>query len=742
MRARGPHARAGATAGTPRPAPTTLAARKSRILTHGTPSVTHGIADAIVTKSENIFFLTDPAGAVPLAEGHGLGLYYHDCRFLRGYELTIAGAAPTVLAAIHDRGDAATFELTNPDLHLGRVLVPRESLSVRWTRTLDPAAPALHETLVFRTYRRDRGTLPIALAFDARFEDVFEVRGLFRQMLGTVRRPRWSGRTLSFIYDGKDHIRRIVRITFSGAPVRHRGSGAEFHIPLRPGHDATLGVEITLEERKQPRPRAPSAARHDAHVRTLGRGPRTSFTSDDPFLDAAIHRSLSDLDMLRSRLDGEEFFAAGVPWFATLFGRDAALTALQTLAWDPAIAAQTARVLAHYQARETSDWRDEQPGKILHSVRVGEMARLGLIPHTPYYGSVDATPLFLILVARHAQWTGDLELFRMLREHVDLALTWLDGPADLDGDGYIEYACTSTHGLINQGWKDSGDAIIDARGHIATPPIALVEVQAYAYLARTLIAGLFERAGDTARARALRETARRLRARFERDYWLESIGCYALALESRKRTLDVVTSNAGHALWGRIAAPRRARRVAERLMQEDAYSGWGIRTLVTTARAYNPVGYHLGTVWPHDNAIIGAGFRAYGLDAPARRVFAGLVAAASQFDANRLPEVFAGFSRHDYDTPVHYPVACHPQAWAAGAIPYLLVELLGLEPDAFAGRLRVVHPTLPDGVSRLELRDVAVGRARVGLRFTREAARRPRVDVIAIDGPLTVDVET
>jgi len=727
-----------------------LADRKQRILTHGTPSVTSGIADAIVTKSENVFFLTDPSGCVPVAPGHGLGLYYHDCRYLRGYEVLLGSEQPTVLAATTDDiGRTAVLELANPDLRLGRGrLVPRESIGIRWTRTIQGDTPGLDDALEIRNLGLEPITLPVALMFDARFEDIFAVRGLFLQSLGTRHAPRWSGRSLTLSYDGRDHCRRTLTIAFSRAPQSHSGQTARFAIQLAPRRAVTLGVTMRIDERAAG-PVAVggrvSSRTHSTHqaapLRALARGPRTTITSDYPLLDAVLERSFADLRVLRSSIAGDEYYAAGVPWFATLFGRDAAITAIQMLAYAPRIAEQTARLLALYQAHETDQWRDEQPGKILHSIRVGEMARLGLIPHTPYYGTVDATPLFLILIARHAQWTGDLSLFKELRENIELALTWMSDGADSNGDGYIDYVSTSEHGLINQGWKDSGDAIVTASGKLASPPIALAEVQGYAFLARILIADLYERVGDTTRATTLRAESDALRARFERDFWLPSLDCYALALERDDRPLAVVTSNAGQVLWSHIARPARARRVAKRMMAPDMFSGWGIRTLSTGERRFNPVGYHLGTVWPHDNALIATGFRHYGLDAAARRVFAGLLRTAAFFGSYRLPEVFAGFSTTEFQSPVRYPVACHPQAWAAGCVPYLLGALLGLEPDGFTGHLRVVRPTLPDGVNRLDVRNLPVGKSRISIRFTRVKKHRVDVDLLSASGTVELVVE-
>jgi glycogen debranching enzyme len=462
--------------------------------------------------------------------------------------------------------------------------------------------------------------------------------------------------------------------------------------------------------------------------------------TDDILLGEVLRRSFTDLQLLRSSLGGHTFVSAGLPWFCALFGRDSLVASLQLLPYDPQLAASTLRLLATYQGDRVDEWRDEEPGRILHELRVGEMARSGEIPHSPYYGTIDATALFLLVLARQASWTGDLGLFTELRANVDRALEWIATYGDGDGDGYLEYRSSSEHGLVNQGWKDSGDAIVEESGAIAEPPIALVEAQAYLYAAKTELAGLFERTGEQARAESLRREAAELRVRFNRDYWLDDLSCYALALESAKRALRVVTSNAGHALWAGIADGDKARRTGERLMADDMFSGWGVRTLASSACAYNPVGYHLGTVWPHDNAIVAAGLRRYGLDDAARRIFDGMVESAMEFEHARLPELFAGFARTEGGGPIRYPVACHPQAWAAGSVPFLLSELLGLQPDGFARRLRVVRPVLPSSVDFIELTGIGVAGAAADLRFERRGDD-VMVRTLAVRGGLEVVVE-
>jgi glycogen debranching enzyme len=443
---------------------------------------------------------------------------------------------------------------------------------------------------------------------------------------------------------------------------------------------------------------------------------------------------------LRIRLGEASYFAAGVPWFVALFGRDSIITALQTLAYDPRIAEQTIRLLANFQGKLVNEWREEEPGKILHEIRVGEMARLGEVPHTPYYGTIDATPLFLILIGEHARWRGSLSLFNELKGNVEAALEWIARYGDLDGDGYVEYLCKTEKGLSNQGWKDSGDGIVNTDGSLPAPPIALVEVQAYVYQAKRGIAELFRRSGDEKRARQLDREADELRNKFNRDFWVEA-GWYALALQKDKRPVEVLSSNAGHALWTGIADEEKARRTAEALMSGEMFNGWGVRTLSAGEVYYNPLGYHLGTVWPHDNSIVAAGFKRYGCDAAAMRVFMGLIHAAIHFDGRRLPELFGGFHRDDYGVPVPYPVACQPQAWAAGTMPYLLTTLLGLEPEGHENRLRVVRPALPDFVNRVEIRRLGIGEARADLRFERMGGMI-EVKVMNIDGSLDVVVET
>jgi glycogen debranching enzyme len=721
---------------------------KQRVLTQGAPSVTGSIADAVAVKNGNLFFLTDNVGIVPLRGDHGFGLYYHDCRYLSGYDLKLAGAAPLRLVSTAEQGYLAAFQLTNPDIRMaGGELIRKEGIGVRWERMVDAGKPALDELITIENYEAQDAEFPLTLTFEAGFEDVFAIRGLLPEKLGRSLEPKWKDGTLSFIYKGADKLYRSLSVHFSPAPDSTQGTATRFDIKLRPGERKQLAISLVIAESEKVNEVTPKPHRHADFPKVRDRMRRecndwvageTEVRSDSLLLDTILGRSLRDLYALKSTLGRREYFAAGVPWFVTLFGRDSIITALQTLAYDPEIAAQTLRLLAEYQSRKVDEWRDAQPGKILHELRTGEMAKLGEIPHTPYYGTIDATPLFLILVGRHAAWTGDLKLFDELRDNIELALEWMDKYGDLNGDSFIEYASTSKKGLINQGWKDSGDAIVNADGSLARPPIALVEVQGYAYRAKLEIAALFRRACDGERAARLESEADKLREKFNREFWLEEKGIYALALQAGGHPVAVVSSNPGHALWSGIVDEDKARRTMERLMADDVFNGWGMRTLSEKERHYNPIGYHLGTVWPHDNSIIAAGFRRYSFDEAAMRVFTGVIRAAMHFEHYRLPELFAGYHEREFGVPVRYPVACHPQAWAAGSVPYLTKTSLGLIPDAFEHRLHVVRPQLPDFVHWLEMRRLRVGSAYADLRFERAEDGATAFKVIRVDGRLDV----
>jgi glycogen debranching enzyme len=727
--------------------------RKQEVLARGHPSQVGSISDAVVVKNGEPFFLCPPDGQIPLDGGHGFGLYHHDTRFLAGYELRIGGVTPNQLAALAPSGEEIVLELTVPELHLDDgSTAHKDALGVHWTRRLEGEEPELRDSVTVHNFDREDHRLRISVDLAARFEDVFNIRGLLGVHPGDLHDPSWQHGRLVFTYDGKDRVRRTLTASFDPAPAKRHDAGCEVELDVAPGADGTLDVRLQVGEQvleggtpienRSPRRHAGGPNRagpgdldlsSDGPLVWAGGGDwPTAVRSSSILLDTLLARSLDDLATLRGELDGQRFFAAGVPWFSTLFGRDSLISAWQTLAFDRSTAADTLRLLAGRQGEKVDRWRDEEPGKILHELRIGELARLDEIPQTPYYGTVDATPLFLVVLAEHARWAGSLDLFRALRSNVARALEWIDGSMERHG-GYVAYDSTTGIGLVNQGWKDSGTAIVDASGAIAEPPIALPEVQAYVERAWRGVAELCERDGDADRAADLRAKADDLRSRFEHDFWSEDLGCYVLALQKGGRRCEVAASNAGQVLLSDLPSGDRAGDVARRLAGDDMFDGWGIRTLSSSAAAYNPIGYHLGTVWPHDNSLIAAGLRRHGLDEAAERLFAATIEASHGFKHQRLPECFAGFDRNAFQEPVRYPIACHPQAWAAGAAPLMLTVTLGLEPDAFERRLRVVRPRLPAFVEWLELRGLAVGAGRVDLRF-RAMQGETSVDVRRADG--------
>ena len=722
--------------------------RENRELVPGTTAIRGSVADALVIKDGNLFFLSQRDGNVPIVHGHGFGLYYNDCRFLNGYELRVGGYGAEVLVQNAERGFVATLGLSNPDLKTGGRHLAKHSLEIRWDRVASAEHCALFDSIALQNLTSEPVRFSLALTFSAAFEDIFAVRGLFQGKRGTLFPPAWDKGVLQFRYAGADAIERELAIHFSSDPDKTRPGIAQFTIELLPKGRQELHVSLrasTSEARttatnwKRPdRPESRGIFASQSQTRSLEE--KTEIQSDSLLLNRVLERSLRDLDMLRSELGNNvTYFAAGVPWFVALFGRDSIITALQTLAYDSSIAEQTIRLLAEFQGKEVNPWREEEPGKILHELRLGEMARLNEIPHTPYYGTVDATPLWLVLIARHAFWTGDIGVFNELRPQIEAALAWIDQYGDADGDGYVAYECKTEKGLANQGWKDSGDAIVNRDGSLAIPPIALIEVQAYVYEAKEGIASLYRRVGEIDRAKELERQAKTLREQVNRDFWL-SDGYYALALQDGNRPVAVLSSNAGHALWSGIAEVDQARKVADHLLSKAMFNGWGIRTLSAGSVRYNPLGYHLGTVWPHDNSIIAAGFKRYGFDEAASRILSGLMGAALHFEAGRLPELFGGFPLADYGIPVSYPVACQPQAWSAGAIPYLLTTVFGLEPDGFAKKIRIVRPHLPTNVNRVEVQGLEVGKAKIDLLFERKGDQiAPQVRKIS--GEMDVIVE-
>jgi glycogen debranching enzyme len=686
------------------------------------PQPVTDIRDGQVIKHDRAFFLSDRFGDVPEGNQSALGLYYRDTRFLSRLELSLDDLSPVLLHSSAERNYAHTVELAYPVTAADpQGFEYQENLGVSRSRIL---AESLLEQLEVSNYGKEARTVRLRISFDADFLDLFEVRGFVRAHTqpGQHQQPQVGHNSVTFAYRGADGVVRSTALRFSPAPQSLDEANALFEMRLDPGGKIGISMEVTpsVGDDVQPR-RAYRDARQRLEQQYSGWRKRcTRFKTSNTQLSRFLERAVLDLRMLLSEDDrGDEYLDAGVPWFSALFGRDSLITAYECLGVNPALSWGVLRGLAARQGTEENDWRDEEPGKILHEVRVGELAGAGEIPHTPYYGSIDSTPLWLVVLTYAYAWTGDLEAVRSLWPNALAALEWIDRYGDRDGDGYVEYQKRSPRGLDNHGWKDSWNGIVHPDGSPAEPPIALVEVQGYVYQAKTRLVRVAEALGEGVLAARLKDEAEELKERFNRDFWVEREGYFALALDGGKRPVETVTSNPGHCLWSGIVAEDKAGRVARKLLSPALSSGWGIRTLAARQRPFDPLGYHTGTVWPHDNALIAHGLKLSGFDAEAMRVIDQLSLAGAYFPLGRYPELFCGFSRDDVPMPVEYPVACRPQAWSTGAPLLMLRSYGGLTADAPEGKLYIVQPELPAWLDQIEIVGMRVGSARVDLTFSR-----------------------
>ncbi len=668
-------------------------------------------------KHGDTFGVFDHAGDVLAGQGNPGGLYFRDTRHLSRLDLFLNGQPPLLLSSdMREDNASLTCDLTNPDLFDGeRLLLEHDLVHIR--RSCFVFEGACHQRLAVRSYADTAQTFALELRFSADFADLFEVRGQRRPRRGTVHAPQIGHDTVTLAYSGLDGAARRTRLRFAPAPERIEPGRAIFALHLAPGERVTLYVEVRCmpqEARAAPPAEAFFIALRDAR-RALRRsaGRATAIETGNEIFNEAVRRSVSDLYMLITDTDLGAYPYAGIPWYSTAFGRDALITATMMLWMDPAVARGVLRYLAANQANSPDPDADAEPGKILHEVRHGEMAELREVPFRRYYGSVDATPLFVMLAGDYLRRTGDLATVQALWPHIAAALDWIDRFGDRDGDGFIEYHRMTQTGLANQGWKDSHDSVFHADGSLAQGPIALVEVQGYVHQARRAGARIAAALGDHGRAKVLRTQADALKRRIEQAYWCEEIGTYALALDGAKQPCRVRSSNAGHLLLAGVPSAERAARVAGQLLGSAFFSGWGVRTIGTGEARYNPMSYHNGSVWPHDNALIGLGLGRYGMRREAARVLDGLFEAATYIDLRRLPELFCGFPRRRGQGPTFYPVACVPQAWSAAAPLALLQACLGIGFEPESRTVTFDRPVMPAFTDRIRLTGLAVGGARI-----------------------------
>jgi glycogen debranching enzyme len=665
------------------------------------------------------------------------GVFHNDTRHLSGLQLLVNGQRPLLLSSVVENDNVVfTADLSNPDIYQnGDIVLPREILHVRRSRFLWQGT--MHERIAIHNFDARPRRCWFSIHFAADFADLFEIRGLKRQARGQLTAAVIGDAKTIFRYAGLDHVERRTEICFDPPPQQLSKISAIYALELPAHGKASVLVTVRCAGGKpcvfsQPYRAARRAARKAVN-------PGCAVTSSSELANRMLHRAGADLAMLVSDTPCGPYPYAGTPWFSAPFGRDGLITALQMLWLDPSLARGVLRFLAATQATETDPDADAEPGKILHETRRCETANLGEVPFGRYYGSVDATPLFVLLAARYFARTGDTDTIAELWPGIEAALAWIDIHGDRDGDGLVEYYRESDNGLVNQGWKDSHDSVFHADGSLAAGPIALCEVQGYVYAAKRGAAKMAEALGLGTRAAELDRAAERLQLAFESRFWCDEIDMYALALDGEKRPCRVRSSNAGQVLISGIASPERAARIGSALMMPEMFSGWGIRTVAADAARFNPMSYHNGSVWPHDNAMIALGLGRYGLKRPAAAIFEGLFDAACHMDRMRFPELFCGFPRRRGTAPTLYPVACQPQAWASVAPFALLKACLGIGIDHVRREVSFRNPQLPRFLDEIRINGLTVNGASTDLRLTRRG-EDTEVAVVARHGDLAIKI--
>lgn len=697
---------------------------------------TAGASEHLVRTRGLLILVTDHVGDVAPACAKDRGLFFEDTRYLSSYHLSVRDAYVIHLASEMTHGAYNQIDMMLSGLEAKALLDdPQNYVHIRRRQLLDES---LIEEIAFTNFLTSATELEVELSFGADFADVFEVRGAQRERRGTFLDPVISATGVELAYEGVDRRRYVTHVTFDPVPEYLTADHAIFRLSLPRDESKILTIEIRPTRVAARTVPFSSISRRLSEEAKAFRASSTRFRCDNVVLQHALDQAVSDLHALRVSFDGHRIVAAGTPWFSCPFGRDSLLTSYSALLLNPALAVETLLTLAAYQGTHYVEETEEEPGKIFHELRFGEMTHAGEMPHSPYYGSVDATPLFVIVADALLKTTGEVTTARALEHAVRAALGWLDLRTQL-GTSFLTYEKRSPHGLDNQGWKDSRAGVSHPDGRRATPPIALCEVQGYCVDAYRRGSRFLAALGHEELAGVYARRAERFAELFETEFWLPELGRYAYAIDGRGERLRTVVSNLGHLLWSRATHPDRAKAIATLLTSPPSFSGFGVRTLASGQAVYNPLSYHNGTVWPHDNAIVAKGMSNYSLAQPATRIFEGLLAALDHFRDRRLPELFCGL-RPDGGGLVPYPVACSPQAWASAA-PFLLLQAsLGLHVDGRTGGILIRNPNLPPSVNRLDIDRLRVGEAMVSLGFRREGTRCHVDRVEVTGGELRTDI--
>ncbi len=692
-----------------------------------------------VLKYGDTFLVTDRHGDIrPLGfEQHGL--FHKETRFLSRYVFRLERKSPPLLSsAVRENNELLSVDLTNPEFSTESGDLIRSG-QIHISRLIFLWGSCYYEHIKIWNYGLRPVEFSFSLEFESDFTDIFEIRGTRRREKGEILGTEVEAGRIIHRYRGAEGVLRKTSVEISPPPGGLSPDLAVSAVKLGAHQAEDFYVTVSCSvENEAARPRVFDQALSEIRkwYHRIDDISGILETSNEQFSNM-IGRARADLNMMITETQHGLYPYAGIPWFNTVFGRDGIITALEMLWLNPDVARGVLAYLADSQAADLLPDQDAEPGKILHEERKGEMAATREVPFGKYYGTIDATPLFIILAGYYYERTGDLEFLAGLWPEIEGALHWIDIYGDGDGDGFVEYARRSTDGLSNQGWKDSGDSVFHADGSLAGPPIALCEVQGYVYEAKMKAARLAAALGKKETARALRQQASVLREKFVKTFWCSDLGVYALALDGEKRLCRVRTSNAGQCLFSGIAAYEHARILVQNLLGETFFTGWGIRTLASSEARFNPMSYHNGSIWPHDNALVAFGMARYRFKEAAARVLAGFFDATLFLDLQRPPELFCGFDRVQGEGPTLYPVACHPQAWASGAVFLLLQACLGLSIQAPENKIYFYYPYLPPFLQQIRLRRLRLGAASVDIELTRGEGA-VGINILRRDGPIEI----
>ncbi|GIN84900.1 amylo-alpha-1,6-glucosidase [Heyndrickxia sporothermodurans] len=677
--------------------------------------------DYRVIKENDLFLLTDKKGNIPENHYYGLGLYTKDTRYLSKLDLKINGEDPVLLSSDADDNFMSTILLTNPHIEVDdKLILWRESVEIERTRFIYD--DVLYESIKVKNYYPKPISFDISVHMDVDFSDMFIIRGFQTGKIGQRSGQTVTNDSVTYHYIGADNVKRATKVMWD-KKVKNVSPEGDFTFSFHLAHDEeetfTLVIQPQIGELKgkeiTPREEAIKKLKNSYFK---WEEDITKVQTDYQPLQRLVERGISDLRVLLTDLGYGQFPVAGLPWFGVPFGRDSLIAALQMLAFNPEVAKGTLLTMASQQGKTIDSNRDEQPGKIMHEIRFGELAMTNQIPFTPYYGTIDATPLFLVLLTEYVKWTGDLDIVNQLKDNIEDALAWIDQYGDRDGDGFVEYYQEASKGIANQGWKDSGDSIVHRNGDYAEAPIALSEVQGYVYQGKMGIASLYEKIGEIEKAKKLRNEAEVLKEKFDQSFWMDDTQFYAIALDQEKKQVGTITSNPGHVLFSNMLNDDRAKLLVKTLVSPKMFSGYGIRTMGSGEAGYNPMSYHDGSIWPHDNSMILLGMSKLGFNQDAKLVIKGLIEAAADFEYDRLPELFCGYEK-ERGKAVKYPVACSPQAWAAGTPLVFIQSLLGLFPDSINKEIHLT-PNLLDEMSYLKVENISIGSGQISVYIYRE----------------------